>query len=88
MRGRTGAYDPHLLDVFSSRIGAGKGTRRLREVALGELEPGMVLGAEVRGTSGSLLVPAGHRVTRELIEKLHNLGPGAVKQPLLCEGAA
>jgi response regulator RpfG family c-di-GMP phosphodiesterase len=88
MRGRTGVYDTRLLDVFSRRITHAKGKRRVREVALAALEPGMQLTADVRSRSGSLLVPAGHTVTEELIEKLTNLGPSAVQQPLLVEGSA
>jgi response regulator RpfG family c-di-GMP phosphodiesterase len=88
MRGRTGVYDTRLLAVFCSRITAAKATRRVREVELAALKPGMQLTSDVRTRTGSLLVPAGHTVTEELVEKLRNLGPGAVQQPLLVEGPA
>jgi hypothetical protein len=42
----------------------------------------MLLSYDVRSVTGSLLIARGHTVTDQLIERLVNLGPGAVREPL------
>jgi response regulator RpfG family c-di-GMP phosphodiesterase len=78
---RTGLYDPELLAVFASVVGA-RPTERALELGVKHLLPGMLLHYDVRGVSGSLLIARGHTVTDQLIERLVNLGPGAVREPL------
>ncbi len=79
---RKGVYDPDLLQAFASVIGA-RPSERAIELGVKHLLPGMLLGDDVRSVSGSLLVGRGSTVTDQLIERLVNLGPGAVREPLL-----
>ncbi len=82
MSARDGVYDPELLDVFASVVGTQPAERAL-ELGVEHLLPGMLLGDDVRSASGSLLIARGHTVTDQLIERLMNLGPGGVREPLL-----
>ncbi len=82
MSAREGVYDPELLNVFASVVGARPSERAL-ELGVEHLLPGMLLVDDVRSVSGSLLIARGHTVTDQLIERLVNLGPGAVREPLL-----
>ncbi len=83
LRGRGLVYDPDLLEVFARVVGGDSLDRRVVEISLSELRPGMLLAADVRTTSGSLLIARGHAVTEQLIERLANLAAGFVREPLL-----
>jgi hypothetical protein len=47
-----------------------------------ELQIGMTLAEEVRNVGGVLLVARGQDVTEQLIERLRNLSPGFVQEPV------
>src|SRR6266545_5328015 len=72
MRGREGLYDAELLEALARAIGAGEPGVRVREIPLRGLDVGMALAADVRGGDGRLLVPRGHDVSPELVERLRN----------------
>lgn len=76
-----GIYDPGLLERFAV-IAAGGEPAAVREVSLRELWVGMVLADEVRSVEGDLLLARGQTVTQRLIDRLDNLGEGAVRAPL------
>jgi response regulator RpfG family c-di-GMP phosphodiesterase len=82
MRGRTGVYDPELLEAFAHTVGIRAHTINVSEVPLLGLEVGMRLAHEVRARPGHMLIARGHPVTRELIERLQNFPPGFVREPL------
>ena len=81
--GRTGVYDPQLLAVFAAQMGPGPSRRRVLEVGVRHLRPGMVLADDVYSTAGTLVIARGHGVTDELIERVANLGHGFVREPIL-----
>lgn len=76
LRARGGWYDPRALEALR-RTTEGATAAVEREVALGELRPGMVFAQDVRTPTGLLLVARGHPVTASLIERLRNMGPAA-----------
>jgi response regulator RpfG family c-di-GMP phosphodiesterase len=82
MRGRTGVYDPELLDAFHRIVGVRVHGLEVSELRVAGLEVGMRLAADVRDASGRLLISRGHVVGPELIERLQNFAPGQVREPL------
>ena len=84
---RAGTYDPALLEHLRAVVGTR--TEDVRELALPALRPGMVFADDVRSRTNTLLVARGQTVTQGLIERMKNLPPGQVKEPIrvLVEGA-
>lgn len=80
MRSR-GLYDPGLLERFARVVGVGV-AEEVSEVSVSALVVGMTLADDVRSVTGSLLVARGQRVTEQLIERLHNLNDGLVREPV------
>ncbi len=76
-------YDPYLLNRLADSLGVGsRSDAPLREVSLAQLAIGMTLAEDVRSTDGELLVARGQLVNEQLIERLANLSPDAIRQPL------
>ncbi len=77
-------YDPFLLTKLGELLGVGAAAanRPVIEVALAELRVGMTLADDVRNTGGGLLVARGQVVNEHLIERLENLSPFSIRQPL------
>lgn len=67
--GRTGWYDPALLDVVTKARGAQAGAD-IRQLPIADLRPEMILAQDVRNRQGTLFAARGQEVTRGLIEKL------------------
>jgi response regulator RpfG family c-di-GMP phosphodiesterase len=82
MRGRSGVYDPELLEAFAHTVGIGDQRIVVLEVPLHGLVEGMTLVGDARATTGQLLIARGHPVTPELIERLRNFPIGHVREPL------
>ncbi len=82
MRGRTGVYDPELLEVFHRLVGVRVHGLEVAEVRIAGLEVGMRLAADVRAADGRLLITRGNLVGPELIERLGNFPLGQVREPL------
>ncbi len=83
MRGRGQVYDPDLLDAFARVVGDDDRRRVVLELPLAHLRAGMMLAGDVRSSAGALLIARGFTATDHLIERLRNLGIGAVREPLL-----
>ncbi|MDQ1646139.1 MAG: hypothetical protein QOJ50_2323 [Cryptosporangiaceae bacterium] len=71
LKRHSGAYDPELLNVFG-RIVTGRRRMYPREVTIANLEPGMVLEAELHTRTGVLLVKRGHEITPSLLTRIRN----------------
>jgi CheY-like chemotaxis protein len=83
MRGRTGRYDPALLDVMDRVIGSDSSRYRVSEIGCGQLRPGMVLAADVRSDKGGLLIARGASATEQLVTRMINMRTGSVREPLM-----
>jgi response regulator RpfG family c-di-GMP phosphodiesterase len=83
LRGRTGVYDPSLLDAFAELLGTAQDRRTVEAVTLGRLRPGMVFAEDVRSREGALLIARGHEVTQSLLERMRNFSRNlGVREPL------
>lgn len=84
---RAGAYDPALLEDLRAIVGTSK--EDVRELPLLALRPGMVFAEDVRSRTSTLLVARGQTVTHGLLERMRNLPPGQVREPIrvLVDGA-
>ncbi len=70
MAGRTGWYDPHLLEVFAKgRVGAAR-RREVREIPIRLVTAGMRFAQDVRTSAGALLLPRGYEVTEALVTRI------------------
>jgi response regulator RpfG family c-di-GMP phosphodiesterase len=93
MTERAGFYDPQLLaacfEVFPSFLpNAIAADRAVGSVAVAQLEPGMVLVADLGTYNGLVLVAAGHALTTAMIERIRNFAElGEVKEPILVQEA-
>jgi response regulator RpfG family c-di-GMP phosphodiesterase len=74
MRGRTGWYDPEILEVLANVRGAQEASE-VRELPVTSLRPGMVFAQDVRNRKGHLFAARGQEVTRGLVEKLKLFAP-------------
>lgn len=74
-------YDPGLLDLFASIVGVDADPAVL-ELSVLQLQVGMTFADDVRSARHGLLIARGQRVTERLVERLHNLGAGGVREPL------
>jgi response regulator RpfG family c-di-GMP phosphodiesterase len=72
MRGRTGWYDPRLVDVFASLRGSAVKEHEIREIPLRLVSSGMTFAEDVRTAAGALLLPRGYQVTEGLVERIRN----------------
>ena len=63
MRGRTGWYDPVILEVLAKVRGAQESSE-VRELPVSSLRPGMILAQDVRNRKGNLFAARGQEVTR------------------------
>jgi len=81
LQARRGRYDPKLLEAFL-RLKTSGPARGLTEVPLTGIRPGMFLAQGVVSTSGVLLVARGQEVTVGLVQRLRNLPPGTVREPI------
>lgn len=80
MRSR-GVYDQALMGTFSGLVGVSSAAE-VRELSVAELRVGMTFAEDVRSATGVLLVARGQQVSDQLIDRLVNLNPGFVKEPL------
>lgn len=82
MRNREGQYDPEALQVFFKLKGTVEEELVVKEFQLKGIVVGMVFAEDVRTSNGVLLVARGYEVTRSFIERLRNMRPGQVNEPL------
>lgn len=82
LRGRGTTYDARLLDILTLLSCTAAAGHEVREVGVGGLRPGMILGSDVYMSSGVLLVARGFTVTDAFLSRIRNFGPGRVTEPL------
>jgi response regulator RpfG family c-di-GMP phosphodiesterase len=76
LRSRSGWYAPVVIDSLASCLNAAQLELKIKELALSEVRPGMVLANDVKTRNGLLLIARGQEVTRGLVERLQNSGRG------------
>jgi CheY-like chemotaxis protein len=81
MRARDG-YDPEVLEALAAMLVSCAGTHDVRLLAIGALQPGMLVADDVKMATGTLLVPRGYEVTAAFIERARNFPPGSVAEPI------
>lgn len=74
-------YDRGLMDIFTTVVGV-SGAAHVLEVSVVDLRVGMMLADDARTPRDGLLIARGQRVTERLLERLLNLGPGSVREPV------
>ncbi len=82
MRGRMDRYEPRFVDALAELRGGQAPRVGVREVFLSVLTVGMVFVDDVKMQNGMLLVARGYEVTPGFLERVRNLKPGTVKEPL------
>jgi response regulator RpfG family c-di-GMP phosphodiesterase len=73
LRGRSGWYDPHLLEVLAEFCARGAAERLILETELRAVRPGMVFVEDVVTPSGVLLIARGQEASERLMTRIHNL---------------
>jgi len=64
------AYDPEAVRLFMKSSNLATLPKKVREVTLAELEPGMVLAGGIYSPSGLLLIPEERRLTAGIVAKI------------------
>jgi response regulator RpfG family c-di-GMP phosphodiesterase len=80
LRGRVARYGAELLEKFAAHVGSGTGASEMRNIALGSVEPGMVMMQEVRTGEGTLLAQRGLEINSLFLERMRNFGPGLLAE--------
>lgn len=75
-------YDAQVLMAFLSLFGHRREPDKIRDVSVAALRSGMVFAADVKMATGALFVARGFEVTPSFLERIRNLRPGAVREPL------
>ena len=81
MGGRTGAYDPHLLDSLAAGLSRLDECERV-SLPVAALEAGLVLADAVFTHSGVKLIPRGHELSPSLLERIRNFSAMGVAEPI------
>jgi hypothetical protein len=83
MRGRTGMYDPEILEAFAELRGRGKKEAREHELTLRDMKTGMFFGEDVKSAKGLLLIARGQEVTPSLLERIRNFSSElGIREPI------
>jgi response regulator RpfG family c-di-GMP phosphodiesterase len=83
MRGRTGMYDPEILEAFAELRGRGKKEAREHELTLRDTRAGMFFGEDVKSAKGLLLIARGQEVTPSLLERIRNFSSElGIREPI------
>lgn len=83
MRGRTGWYDPQILDVFAAMRGNPQGKSQMLELAIRDVMVGMTFGEDLKSGKGVLLIARGQEVTPALPERMRNFSSElAIREPV------
>ncbi|HVW25339.1 MAG TPA: response regulator [Polyangiaceae bacterium] len=84
VKARTDRYPPALLEAME--VVCEPSLQELRRLRVVELRAGMVFAADVKATTGLLLVGRGQRATEALLERLRNFAHRVgIVEPVLCE---
>jgi hypothetical protein len=88
MTGRAGTYDPRLLNALTTWLADAR-SAEVVPIRVGELFCGMVLADDVVAESGVKLLPRGHEITPNLLERLHNFSrTSPIREPMLVFAAS
>jgi response regulator RpfG family c-di-GMP phosphodiesterase len=83
MRGRTGWYDPQILDVFAAMRGNPQDKSQMLELAIRDVMVGMTFGEDLKSGKGVLLIARGQEVTPTLLERMRNFSSElAIREPV------
>lgn len=83
MRARADVYDANLLAALAAaRVKAAKPALAVKEIALAEIEPGMIFADDVVLKTGLVLVSRGFEVTERFIERAKTFKDGRVREPV------
>jgi len=82
LRGRTGRYDPDVLEALRATQGDSTSREAVKELPLSGLRAGMLVADDVRMSSGPLLVTRGYEITEGFLERIRNFARGAVREPV------
>jgi len=81
LRGRTGQYDPEILQAFADL--RGKSETLVHELRLDEIASGMLFGEDVKSARGLLLIARGQEVTPGLLERIRNFSSElGIREPI------
>jgi response regulator RpfG family c-di-GMP phosphodiesterase len=83
MQKRASRYDPYLLEKLTVVVN-GEGYHVTRSVKVAELNPGMVIEADIKTGSGTVLVMRGQEVTPTLLARIRNFAamPDGIAEPI------
>lgn len=82
LRGRTGQYEPEVLDALAAGASVERSLDLMLEVLLRKVHVGMIFVEDVKLTNGTLLVARGFEVTQGFVERARNFKPGTVREPV------
>jgi ActR/RegA family two-component response regulator len=82
LRGRSGFYDPGLLEALGALRGNVRSTTVVRELPVRLVGVGMVFAEDVRTKTGSLLIARGHQATPGVLDRIRHFRPGSVHEPI------
>jgi response regulator RpfG family c-di-GMP phosphodiesterase len=82
LRGRTGQYDPEVLEALAAGDGVERSLDLMLEVLLRKVHAGMIFAEDVKLLNGTLLVARGYEVTQGFAERARNFKPGTVREPV------
>lgn len=80
LRGRTGAYNPMMLEALAELRGTSNASQ-VRELPVRLLRPGMIVAEDVKMRNGALLVARGYEITERFLERVRNFSPDTVMKP-------
>jgi response regulator RpfG family c-di-GMP phosphodiesterase len=83
LRGRTGWYDPEILEALADLRGRGKKEVLVHELMLRDIVAGMLFGEDVKSAKGLLLIARGQEVTPSLLERVRNFSSElGIREPI------
>jgi CheY-like chemotaxis protein len=80
LRGRK-QHDPRLLDQLAHILGEEEKVE-IRELAIHEVQVGMVLAQDLKLKSGMLLAARGYQITQSFVERAENYSAGSIVEPV------
>ena len=82
MRDHEARYGARVLDALADFAGAAAQAQELLHISLRHAMPGMRLRQEIRSSTGALLVPIGIEISAHLIDRLAQIAPDLLDQPV------
>ena len=82
MRGRKDAYDGRVLAAFAELQGGGTQQNEIADLPAGAVRVGMVLAEDLLMRSGLVFVARGFEVTESFVQRVSNLEPNTLKEPV------